>query len=114
MEQKTVAARPPHPTRGPRVLFGIARLAPSREIREPPQKRPAESKPAVRLIQSLTQIKRGSGIWLDLARMKCCARIARRLRRKKRSCVKAAARPGTSVSGKWDACRSASGFGIFL
>src|SRR5258707_12236821 len=48
-------------------------------------------KTAVRLIQSLTQIKRGSGIWLDLARMKCCARIARRLGRSRRCCAKAAA-----------------------
>jgi len=65
---------------------------------------------SVRLIQSLTQIKRGSGIWLDLARVKCCARIARRLRRRKPFYVKAAAGLVTSGSARWGDCRCASGF----
>jgi len=103
---KTVPARPPQPTpRGRRVLPGIARLAPSREIRRAStEKGPAEYQNRLVRLDSvpLTQIKAGFGIWLDLARVEVvvraiCAAIAEE---EGDAARRAAARPVTSASAK--------------
>src|SRR5881296_275064 len=67
---------------------------------------------SVGLIQPVSQIKRGFGVCLDRARVKYFTRIARPLHKRKRSYVKAAARPVTSVNARWGAYQCGSGFVI--
>src|SRR5262249_21547010 len=66
------------------------------------------------LIPPVSQLKRGSDICPDRARVKCCARTAQVLRRKNLCSVKAVAKPAMSVRGKWDVCQCGSAFAVCL